>query len=232
MDRNDIETQVSRIVQLQNELNTMIYPDWRYRCFKWGDAIWCECAELMDQLDFKWWKSQEIDIEQVYLEIIDILHFGVSFDLQTGGSNPVIIYKYTFEFEKFLNRTENDKVDEEEAKQMISDNREKIFLAIRQVARSALSANRFDLKSFIVLMELTGLSFEKLVKTYCGKNILNIFRQNHGYNDGTYNKVWNNKQDNQVLAEIIDQYPLTHPSFVDEIYNTLSDEYATAEYVK
>lgn len=34
--------------------------------------FWTECAELMDHIGWKWWKKQEIDIEQAQIELIDI----------------------------------------------------------------------------------------------------------------------------------------------------------------
>ncbi len=49
------------------------------------------------------------------------------------------------------------------------------------------------------------LSYEELYKLYIGKNILNRFRQNHGYKSGDYMKVWSGREDNVVLQEILDK---------------------------
>jgi hypothetical protein len=57
------------------------------------------------------------------------------------------------------------------------------------------------------LLELTtvaGITFDELYELYMGKLVLNIFRQEHGYSDGTYIKFWGDGlEDNQVLEKII-----------------------------
>lgn len=37
-------------------------------------------------------------------------------------------------------------------------------------------------------------------KQYTGKNVLNVFRQDHGYKAGTYIKVWDGREDNEHLG--------------------------------
>ncbi|MFA6630524.1 MAG: dUTPase, partial [Sulfuricurvum sp.] len=38
-----------------------------------------------------------------------------------------------------------------------------------------------------------------LYRLYVGKNILNQFRQDHGYKEGHYIKIWNGLEDNAVM---------------------------------
>jgi hypothetical protein len=38
-----------------------------------------------------------------------------------------------------------------------------------------------------------------------GKLILNIFRQDNGYIEGSYVKIWNGKEDNEVLMTLMDE---------------------------
>ena len=66
-----------------------------------------------------------------------------------------------------------------------------------------------------------GVNLSKLFKIYVAKNVLNKFRQDNGYKDGTYKKIWNGREDNAVLNEILSQ----NISKIDEIYTKLSDEY-------
>jgi hypothetical protein len=49
---------------------------------------------------------------------------------------------------------------------------------------------------------MSGLNLEKLYRLYVGKNILNQFRQDHGYKDGSYIKVWDGDEDNVVMKRI------------------------------
>jgi predicted component of viral defense system (DUF524 family) len=46
------------------------------------------------------------------------------------------------------------------------------------------------------------LDFNKLYEYYVYKNVLNIFRQKHGYAEGTYQKIWNGEEDNVHLAAL------------------------------
>ena len=58
----------------------------------------------------------------------------------------------------------------------------------------------FSVVAFHDLMVAADMSFDELYVGYIGKNVLNFFRQDHGYKDGTYIKVWNGKEDNEHLV--------------------------------
>lgn len=48
-------------------------------------AIIAELGELLDEVNFKWWKNpRPIDLERVTEELVDILHFFVSMCLKVG----------------------------------------------------------------------------------------------------------------------------------------------------
>ncbi len=58
-------------------------------------AILSELAELLDEVNFKWWKNPKpIDRERVKEELIDILHFFVSLCLKTGLSAEDVYRAY------------------------------------------------------------------------------------------------------------------------------------------
>lgn len=56
---------------------------------------------------------------------------------------------------------------------------------------------------FFVACALIGMSGKELYLNYVGKNVLNRFRQDNGYKDGSYVKIWNGLEDNQVLEGFI-----------------------------
>ena len=62
-----------------------------------------------------------------------------------------------------------------------------------------------------------GVNLQKLFDIYIGKNVLNKFRQDHGYKDGTYKKIWNGVEDNIIMNEILQ----SGVNSVDEIYSKL-----------
>ena len=48
-------------------------------------AMLSELAELIDEVNFKWWKNEKpVDVDKVRDELVDILHFFVSMCLKTG----------------------------------------------------------------------------------------------------------------------------------------------------
>ena len=77
-------------------------------------------------------------------------------------------------------------------------------------------------KSFFEISYKLDLDFESLYKLYIGKNILNKFRQDNGYKEGTYKKEWNGKEDNVVMQDILNSNSAITP---DELYNKLEDAY-------
>ena len=67
-----------------------------------------------------------------------------------------------------------------------------------------LNQNAVNLYSYVNMCRSVDMDFDMLYKMYIGKNTLNIFRQDHGYKDGTYNKVWGGIEDNEQLSNILD----------------------------
>lgn len=48
-------------------------------------AMLSELSELIDEVNFKWWKNEKpVDTDKVKDELVDILHFFVSMCLKTG----------------------------------------------------------------------------------------------------------------------------------------------------
>ena len=61
---------------------------------------------------------------------------------------------------------------------------------------------------------------------YVGKNVLNLFRQDHGYRDGRYRKSWQGREDNEVLAELLPGLDSDARDFRDVLYRALAARYA------
>jgi len=75
-------------------------------------------------------------------------------------------------------------------------------------------------------MKYMDMSFDELYQIYVGKNVLNMFRQDNGYKEGTYNKVWNGREDNEYLADIMKELNGDSQTFQDDVYAALSQNYA------
>ncbi len=69
------------------------------------------------------------------------------------------------------------------------------------------------------------MSADELYRQYVGKNVLNFFRQDNGYKEGTYVKVWEGREDNEHLVEVMDALDLTKPEFSHLVYEGLRARY-------
>ena len=76
---------------------------------------------------------------------------------------------------------------------------QRIHGATEALAKHALETKGFSVPLFASLMEACDLSADALYRHYVGKNVLNFFRQDHGYQDGTYVKQWQGREDNEHL---------------------------------
>jgi len=61
-----------------------------------------------------------------------------------------------------------------------------------------------------------------------GKNMLNLFRQEQGYQQGTYQKRWAGREDNEHLMDILNELDRTSGSFRDDVYRGLEQRYQAA----
>lgn len=198
--------QLQAMLALQDEINTLVSDNWREQNHAWYRAIWVESAELLDHYGWKWWKKQQPDLDQVKLELVDIWHFGLSLELQQGSPEQVAGHMQA-EFEG--------------GQREPGDFRENL----EAFTLETLASRQFDLVGFTQLMADVELSFEELYRRYVGKNILNRFRQDHGYKDGSYVKNWAGREDNEHLAELAGQLDTGAPDYSRQLYTALQSRY-------
>ena len=86
-------------------------------------------------------------------------------------------------------------------------------------------SQRIEIELFNLIMNDCQLSWDELYTQYVGKNVLNIFRQEHGYKKGTYQKVWEGLEDNEHLVNILNNLDSKSSNFKAEIYATLEALY-------
>lgn len=200
--------QIKIMLDLQDSMNTKVNANWQAQGYEWYRAIWVECAELLDHYGWKWWKKQTPDTEQVALELIDIWHFGLSILLQSGIKPELIVAQIQ--------------------NQLVIATDEKDFrLDLEKFVAATLNDHQFHIGLFGRLMAGIDMSFEQLYRGYVGKNVLNFFRQDHGYKDGSYRKHWHDgREDNEHLVEVVLSLDTTNLEFKDELYVALKDRYS------
>lgn len=199
------------MLSLQNEMNGHVDADWLRAERAWYRAIWIECAELMEHYGgWKWWKHSTPELGQVILEIVDIWHFGLSMRLAAGGDYQRIAAAIVEEWRQapaplaFLEEVE-------------------------RLADTALGERRFAVGSVRNLLAACGRDFDDLYRNYVAKNVLNVFRQDHGYKTGAYLKTWHGREDNEVLSELMAGLDSDSAGFRDAVYAALAGRYAAVQ---
>ncbi len=177
MTQDEAMAMVSTMAEMQNAHNVQVHPEWRSQGYEYYRAIWVECAELLDHFGWKWWKKQVPDLDQVKLEIVDIWHFGLS-DLMRADKLDESVGSVLLAVE---DATTND---------LNPGDAVRFRAAVEALAESSLSLQLFQIEPFQRVLETLPMSLTELFRLYIGKNVLNSFRQDHGYKTGEYRKLW------------------------------------------
>lgn len=200
--------QIKIMLDLQDSMNTKVNANWQAQGYEWYRAIWVECAELLDHYGWKWWKKQSPDTEQVALELIDIWHFGLSILLQSGAKPELIVAQI-------------------QSQLVIATDEQDFRLDLERFVAATLNDRQFHIGLFGRLMAGIDMSFEQLYRGYVGKNVLNFFRQDHGYKEGSYRKHWHDgREDNEHLVEAVLSLDTAKVEFKDELYASLKQRYS------
>ncbi len=205
---------LEKMMNRQKEVNIVAMgEDWATMGLDWRLAISQETAELIDSFDWKWWKHTKVDVDNAKIEIVDIWHFTLSIMIEEGVIPESILD------EKFSALTKTGAVSITSKKDEII----KHFKNINKVAANEKPA--LDIADALLMAAgKIGMTFEEITKIYMGKAVLNNFRQRHGYADGSYKKIWHEKEDNEVMMEIISVLPYDE-NFEDELDSTLEERY-------
>ncbi len=182
-----------------------------------------ECAELIDSFAWKHWKeiSKAADWDNVKVEIVDIWHFIVSLILEDyKNKNPKSIEKIAKDVadaQGFKEFCEDASVNDRDFYGIIND----IENIIHTVTSFKMDLFNELLPKYFYLSLKCGINLHELYSYYVAKNVLNQFRQDNGYKEGTYKKVWNGKEDNEVMVELL----RGEKRSVDELYSQLEKMY-------
>ena len=171
-------------------------------------AGWVECAELMGWLDREWWKKTEYNHNQCLIELVDIFHFLLGTYLKNPETKEAIMDNFfIWDLDGKMEIWEETKTSKE--KQV-----ENLVVAI---IRGYLGESML---CFFQLLASFGESWEFFVTLYYGKGILNRFRIENGYKEGSYIKIWNGLEDNEHMIQILKTKDIT------ELENSLNKRYA------
>jgi len=221
-------SQILQMLKLQQQLNDATNgTHWEEGVTKngkkidWRRCIYLESAELVESYPWKHWKNIDAsaDYENIKIELVDIWHFVMSealrlYKIDNLGTIEELGQNITaMEAYATLERGDSPKLD----------NYEQIEL-IEEMIKVLFCSDDIDTltNSFLNLASNLGLNLSTLYALYIGKNILNKFRQDNGYKDGSYIKIWNGEEDNVVMQTILADRENITPN---ELYEALVNLY-------
>ena len=211
------ESQAQTMLELQANMNTRVNPLWIEAAYPYLRAVIVEGAEAIEHHGWKWWKKQDCDLEQLQMELVDIWHFKLShLLLQHKGDHQTALRELMAlcKEEKYIYFDNKGIIINE------IDTLQKLELCI-----GLASAGRINVMLFDALLNDCKMDWNELFCQYVGKNVLNFFRQDHGYKEGTYEKTWDGREDNEHLVEAMSKLDSEHENFRHHLYESLKDRY-------
>lgn len=177
---------------------------------------------MIDSFAWKHWKNIAADPDwgNLQIEVVDVWHFVMSLVLQEYRQRAIGTLENAAEgivCMPFYEMLFDGKQGFAEA--------ETVMMQVESLMRDALEP-KTDLTKLLIdffdLVRMSNLDAVSLYRLYVGKNVLNQFRQDHGYKQGTYVKTWHGEEDNAVMKRIWEEKGDLNP---DELYNMLEVRY-------
>jgi len=225
------------------------------RVINWPRAINLELAELVESLNWKWWKSidAESDIANARIEAVDVMHFVLSYNMEIMNNTDCLVsgdsVKEASSIMEDALAITNSVFNSKEKKVYDA---ESIAIAAEKLQRIAMTSkptiigdpdiggpSRFLLLLNRTMFELAltlGMDFDDIFELYVQKNVLNMFRQANGYKSGTYIKIWKIKgeeqEDNVWLVRAADEIKAsTEDISYDLLYAKLTEKYTENDFI-
>ena len=213
--------QLARMLEMQDLMNTRVDGRWVDAGHPYLRAVVIEASEAIEHHGWKWWKKQQLDLAQLQMELIDIWHFLLSeILLRNKGDQQSSLSSLRVSIDKTESTVIIDK---------ISYNISSIDLITKlELLIASSSLRRVEIGIFSAIMEDCQLTWAQLYEQYIGKNVLNFFRQDNGYKEGTYQKEWDGREDNEYLVKIMNDLNANDPEYQEKLRRALQESYDQA----
>jgi len=220
---------ILQMLELQQELNDATNGlGWENGMTKngkvidWKRCTYLECAELIESYPWKHWKNIDAkpDYANIKIEAVDIWHFIMSQGLEDYKRNNLGSIDT---LARNINDLPNFSTFNQEIKENFKDHYEQIAV-VENLMKTLFCGESTQklMESFIEVAVQSRLNLDALYTLYVGKNILNKFRQDHGYKEGTYIKIWNGQEDNVTMQSILEADDNISP---EGLYSKLEEAY-------
>lgn len=207
-----------KMSQKQDSLNEHTKKGWRNKGLNFRRALRLEAAEAMESTPWKWWKKGEMNNENLVVEATDMMHFALSIALMEGYEGWVWLDD---QVEKIM--IDPLRLSEEAVVESVQDQIDDIMQ--RTFYTDTANSNPSDIvRSVVILMWLLNMSRDDMYKMYFAKNVLNEFRQDNGYESGSYIKIWDGSEDNVFMQGFVKNVGISD-HFDHELYSGLKEKY-------
>jgi dimeric dUTPase (all-alpha-NTP-PPase superfamily) len=181
-DLNKIQT----LFQLQDELNTSINSEWKTMDYNWHLYIQTEAVEGIQSFSFKHWKKGEDNFLNAEMELTDIIFFTISLCIVEEIPSDIFL-------DYFIKGMRSN---------YYPKSKYHCISTFQSIMLSSLTNNILELiKNLGRLAHILNMSLDNIYCKYIAKKVLNTFRQDHGYKEGTYIKEWKSLNDPSGLVE-------------------------------
>ena len=212
--------QATTMLELQATMNSKVDSHWLNANYPYLRAVAIEGAEAIEHHGWKWWKKQQKDLAQLQMELIDIWHFFLSEILLRAKGDQKEALKLLLQL---IPGTKSEKIIKFDGKEINLEGCD--LISKLEILIATAISKRIEIDLFSMIMDDCELSWEELYSQYVGKNVLNIFRQDYGYKKGTYIKIWDGREDNEHLVDIIDSLDPKNINFKEAVYSLLQKAY-------
>ena len=188
----------------------------------WKRCTYLECAELIESYPWKHWKNiaAEPDYANIKIEAVDIWHFIMS---QALEDYKMLNHGNIEDLATNINALPNFQTFFTDITPTTKNYYEQIEV-VEHLMKTLFCGESTEklIGAFIDVAVQSGLNLDTLYKLYIGKNILNQFRQDHGYKEGSYIKIWNGEEDNVTMQRVLEENEDVTP---ERLYNALEEAY-------
>jgi hypothetical protein len=230
-------TIAAKFLEVQNELNLKLSPEWKEKGWNYCDAMFTEATEAFNHLNWEWWRATDrvIDWDQVKLEWVDVGHFMFS-EIMANG--------YEEDFIKQINYAIQDEKEYDFVEGAM--NVDRVKRGLKAFTQAVL---KYDLEGrdpvyfadvldiFIANIWKLGLTIPQFYTLFIGKVCLNQLRWKNGYKKGIYGaqdvstpefyiKTWEGVEDNVWLAQYAATLNPKSETFRQELTAGLEARYA------
>jgi dimeric dUTPase (all-alpha-NTP-PPase superfamily) len=222
------QAQLKNMLQLQYDMNAKVNKDWLKAGYPFLRAAVIEGGEAMEHYGWKWWKKQTPDMAQFGIELVDIWHFILSHVIVECRGDGTWASTVIMDQLQSLYLQTGITFDDHyyQLNQLTAPSRLELLIGLA-------AARRISVPLFGSLLKDAGMSWDDLYTGYVAKNVLNFFRQDHGYKEGTYIKMWSRVpgdgkdlvEDNVVLADVVAAFDATNADLPTLLYDRLKQHY-------